>query len=221
TTTVDWVDRFISGVRAELESAQVSLVGGDLSSSSIISVAVTAIGQTRGQRVITRSGALPGQAVAHRGLIGQAAAGLAVLSRGFRSPRALVSAYQRPEIPYGAGAEARRHGATAMIDVSDGLVADLEHIAQASGVVIDIDSGTLPMSEPLSAVAHATGRDPLDFLLAGGEDHGLVATFPFGEVPPLWTVVGQVVERGDRDPMVCVDGKQWLGAKGWNHFAVK
>ncbi len=215
---LDWADKFMEGVVAETQAASVSLVGGDISHSDLISVAVTALGQTRGRPVVRRDGARPGDAVAYRGRLGWAAAGLAVMSRGFRSPRALVGAYQRPQVPYGAGAEANRHQATSLIDVSDGLVADLGHITQASAVIIDIDTGTLELPEPLVAVANATGKDPLDFLLAGGEDHALVASFPFGEVPQLWTVIGRVEELEGRDPAVFVDGQQWLGARGWTHF---
>ncbi len=218
TLPLDWVTKFTEGVQEETDAASVSLVGGDISHSELISVAVTTVGQTSGRSVIKRSGAQAGDAVAFRGRLGWAAAGLAVMSRGFRSPRALVGAYQRPQVPYGAGVEAARHQATSMIDVSDGLVADLGHVAEASGVIIDIDTGTLTMPEPLIAVANATGRDPLDFLLAGGEDHALVATFPFGEVPQLWTVIGRVESLEGRDPAVFVDGALWLGARGWTHF---
>ncbi|MCL2785376.1 MAG: thiamine-phosphate kinase [Propionibacteriaceae bacterium] len=217
-TQVAWLDRFMEGVLEECESAHMSLVGGDLCGGSAISVAVTVLGQTRGKPVIQRSGAQPGDAVAYRGRLGLAAAGLAVLSRGFRSPRALVNAYQRPQVPYGAGVEAGRHGATALIDVSDGLVADLNHIAQPSGVIIDLDSGTLPVSEPIEAVAHATGRDAKDFILSGGEDHALVGCFPFGEVPKLWTVIGRVEALEGRDPAILLDGEEWLGRQGWTHF---
>jgi len=217
-TRVSWVDQFMEGVREECEAGTVSLVGGDLTAGSAIHIAVTVLGQTRGQPVILRSGAQPGDAVAYRGRLGWAAAGLAVLMRGFRSPRAVVGAYQRPQVPYGAGLEAARNQATSLIDISDGLIADLGHIAAASLVVIDIDTGTLPVPAPLEAVAHATGRDPVDFLLSGGEDHALAGTFPFGKVPPLWTVIGRVEAPGGRDPAVLVDGTEWLGTRGWTHF---
>jgi len=218
TTPTSWLDTFMEGVLAECETAHVSLIGGDISSSSILTVAVTALGQTRGRPVIERGGAQPGDAIAYKGRLGWAAAGLAVLTRGFRSPRALVGAYQRPQVPYGAGAEAARHKATALIDVSDGLVADLRHIAQASSVVIDLDSGTLPIPEPLEAIARATGKDPIDFLLSGGDDHALVGAFPFGEVPQTWTVIGRAFDLDGRDPGVFLDGEEWLGPAGWTHF---
>ncbi|MCL2735531.1 MAG: thiamine-phosphate kinase [Propionibacteriaceae bacterium] len=218
TVEVAWLDKFMEGVLEECQTARVSLVGGDVSTSAAISIAVTALGETRGQAVVRRDGARPGDAVAYKGRIGWAGAGLAVLSRGFRSPRVLVSAYQRPQVPYGAGVEANRFGATSLTDVSDGLVADLGHIARASSVVIDLDLETLAPPEPLLAVANATGKDAREFMLSGGEDHALVGTFPFGEVPQLWTVIGRVQALEGRDPAVFVDGEEWLGPRGWSHF---
>ena len=110
---------------------------------------------------VLRSGAQVGDVVALCGRQGWAAGGLAVLGRGFRSPRVLVDAYRRPQPPYDAGAAAAEAGATAMIDVSDGLLADAAHVARASGVGIDITPATLDVPEPLVAVGSATGADPL------------------------------------------------------------
>ena len=83
-----------------------------------------------------------------------------------------------PQVHYGAGAVAARAGATAMIDVSDGLLADLGHVAKASGVSIDLAQDALEVAEPLRVVAVATGKDPYVMILTGGEDHALAATFP-------------------------------------------
>jgi thiamine-monophosphate kinase len=102
-----------------------------------------------------------------------------------------------------------------MIDVSDGLLADLGHIAAASGVLIDVETARLEVAGPLLAAARALHRDPLDWVLSGGEDHALAATFPAGaELPPRWAVIGQVREgRGVR-----VDGSDYRGQSGWQHF---
>jgi thiamine-monophosphate kinase len=137
-----------------------------------------------------------------------------VLGRGFRSPRVLVEAYRRPEPPYDAGPAAAAAGATAMIDVSDGVVADAGHIADASGVAIDLRSAAFEVPEPLHAVAAATGSDPLQLILGGGEDHSLLATFDPGTVPAGWTEVGTVGE----DEGVTVDGARYEGPTGWTHF---
>jgi len=215
---LDWADKFMAGVLEECDSAHLSLIGGDMSTAGNIHIAVTALGETRGKPVIRRDGAQPGDAVAYKGRLGWAGAGLAVLTRGFRSPRAVVAAYRRPQVPYGAGVEAGRSGATSLIDVSDGLVADLDHIAQRSSVVVEVESGCLTVPEPLQTVARATGRDPLGLVLAGGDDHALVGTFPFGEVPQTWTVIGRVEPLDGRDAGVLVDGETWLGGSGWTHF---
>jgi thiamine-monophosphate kinase len=165
----------------------------------------------------------------------------------------LVMAQLRPAPPYDAGPEAADLGAHAMIDVSDGLLADLGHIADASGVQIDVDSAAAfsaqagsPLLEAARAVQMAGRNFPLGrtgsgttpehseaqqwteqwtqqcarrWVLTGGEDHSLVATFPPGvALPPRWTVIGAVREGSG----VLVDGTPWAGgrgATGWDHFA--
>jgi thiamine-monophosphate kinase len=174
-------------------------------------LAVTALGDLQGREPVTRSGARPGDVVALSGRLGWAAAGLAVLGKGFRSPRALVAAHRRPEPPYREGPRAARAGATAMVDVSDGLVQDVGHVAAASGVSIDLRRAALPVPQPLLDVAAALGVDPYDWLLAGGDDHALVATFG-GGVPDGWIAIGAVA-AGDG---VTVDGEAFEG--GHDHF---
>ncbi len=216
-TETDWVKDLATGVRDECEKAGASLIGGDITRGPNVTIAVTVIGELRGRQPVLRSGARPGDAVAVRGRLGWAAGGLAVLSRGFRSPRALVEAYQCPDVAYGAGPDAQRQGATSLIDVSDGLLADLGHIAEESGVRIDLDAERFEIAEPLQALAAATGgKDPLMYVLTGGEDHALAGTFPWGRVPPEWTVVGRVC---DDEPGVLVDGEPYDGPAGWDHFA--
>ena len=108
-----------------------------------------------------------------------------------------------------------------MIDVSDGLLADLGHIAAASGVQIALDSKSFDVADPVRAVASATGRDPLDFVLTGGEDHALAATFHLGDVPEGWAVVGKVLPASEDETAapVLVDGAAWQSSPpGWTHF---
>ena len=129
-----------------------------------------------------------------------------------------MGAYRSPEPPYAAGPQAAAAGATAMVDVSDGLLADLGHVARASGVVIDVDTATLEIAEPLQTVGAATGVDPLLLVLTGGEDHTLAATFPRGRVPIGWTTIGSVAEAGADGPLVLVDGEPFAGVPGFDHF---
>lgn len=214
-----WVREFSTGVRMEADRAGVCLVGGDTTGARDITICVTVIGQTDGHAPVLRSGARSGQVVAVRGRLGWAAAGLAVLERGFRSPRAAVDSQRVPQVPYGAGRQAALAGATAMLDVSDGLLADLGHVAQASGVVIDLDSARFEVDEPVRAVAAATGKDAMGFVLGGGEDHALAACFEIGSVPEGWQVLGRVREpEVDEEPTVLVDGRHWEGSAGWDHY---
>lgn len=213
---VSWVEEFGTGVGAECREAQVSLVGGDLTRAPLVMIGVTAIGQLGGAPAVLRSGARPGQVIAVRGRLGWSAAGLRTLSRGFRSPRAAVEAHRVPQVPYGAGAVAAAAGATALIDVSDGLLADLGHVAQASGLVCALRSDAFEVPDPVAAVAAATGTDPLALILTGGEDHALVGTFDPGAVPTEWWVVGETRAGA---PAVLVDDAAWDGEAGWDHFA--
>jgi thiamine-monophosphate kinase len=107
-----------------------------------------------------------------------------------------------------------------LCDVSDGLLADLGHIAAASQVAIDVHSHALVVPEPLQAVAAATGVDALKFVLTGGEDHALVGTFEPADVPEGWTVIGSVAEGNEERPAgtVTVDGAPYAEDTGHAHF---
>ncbi len=213
-----WVLELADGIAEEAALVGASVIGGDLTRGTEIVIAVTVLGQCEVAPVL-RSGARPGDVVAIAGRQGWAAAGLAVLGRGFRSPRAVVTAHQRPEPPYDAGPAAAKAGATAMIDVSDGLVADAGHIAAGSGVLIDLDTSAFPLDEPLVAVGAALGADPMSFILGGGEDHPLVATFPAGTaLPEGFRPIGTVSAAGDSGPGVTVDGEPYDGTPGHTHF---
>jgi thiamine-monophosphate kinase len=209
-----WALELADGIAAECALVGASVVGGDLTGAEQVVVAVTALGEVAADPVL-RSGARPGDLVALAGRQGWAAGGLAVLTRGFRSPRALVEAYRRPEPPYAAGRRAAALGATSMIDVSDGLLADVGHLAEDSGVAIDVRTAALAVPEPLQAVGAALGADPMRFILAGGDDHSLVATYPAGTLlPDGWTRIGEVAEGSG----VTVDGREWEGPTGHVHF---
>ena len=209
-----WALDFAQDFAEECGLVGASVVGGDLTSADGLVIAVTVLGSCT-QSPVLRSGAGPGDVLALCGRQGWAAAGLAVLGRGFRSPRVLVEAYRRPEPPYDAGRVAAEAGATAMIDISDGLLAEARHLSEDSGVAIDVRRDAFDISEPLHAVAAATGADPLSFILGGGDDHALLATYPSADdVPEGWTVVGSVAEGSG----VTVDGGDYDGPTGWTHF---
>lgn len=214
----DWALELGAGIRDEAATVGAVVVGGDLVRGDTVVVAVTALGDLEGREPVTRAGARAGDVVAVCGRLGWAAAGLAVLSRGFRSPRVLVEAHRVPAPPYAAGPAAAVAGATAMIDVSDGLVADAGHLAAASGVVVALASGRLDVAEPIRSAASAFNTDPLGWVLAGGEDHALLATFPAGTpLPDGFVAVGEVRAAADA-PGVLVDDRPYDGSGGHDHF---
>jgi thiamine-monophosphate kinase len=120
-----------------------------------------------------------------------------------------------PAVPYAAGPEAARLGATSMIDISDGLLQDLGHVADASVVGIDVRRDAFELPAQMRDAANALGVDPYQWLLAGGDDHPLAATFPPGvRLPEGWRVIGSVHDGTG----VTVDQKPWSGGLGWDHF---
>lgn len=231
---VAWARDLASGLGEECAPLGVSVVGGDVSAGDTLVIAVTALGDLQGRGPVVRSGAAPGDRVAVCGRLGWAAAGLALLSRGFRSARPLLDAHRRPEVPYAQGVAAAEAGASAMVDVSDGLVQDLGHIAQASGVSIELAVEAFEVPPRMAEVAASMGLDPLRWVLGGGDDHALAATFPAGQdLPSDWRPIGWVVSAGEEGPRVRVtagDGGSG-GAEtgsgrrpvvfedaGWQHF---
>ena len=219
-TPLNLIREIFTGLAEEAASAGARVVGGDVSSSNQIFISITALGLCPTKGITTRSGAKVGDMVAINGRTGQGAAGLRVLQRGLRSPRTLVEAYRYPMIDYSAGVRARESGAHAMIDISDGLIADLGHIATASGVGIDIDSTSLELTEDLISAAAAFGIDPLQWALTGGDDHALVAVFPAAaQIPDGFRVIGRVIGvKADSQPTVSVDGGPAPEIGGYSHF---
>ncbi|MFI0419357.1 thiamine-phosphate kinase [Spongiactinospora sp. 9N601] len=215
-TSVAWVDQLFDGLREECALVGASVVGGDISRSEAVMLGVTALGDLRDRAPVTRAGARPSDVVAVTGRLGHAAAGLALLTAGARDSGPLVDAHRRPRPPYAMGPRAADLGATAMLDVSDGLLQDLGHVAESSGVRIELDSAAFAVPRELRQAAAELGADPLTWVLTGGDDHALAAAFPAGiGLSGQWQVIGTVTEgRG-----VLVDGREY-GRGGWDHFAV-
>ncbi|ULE33174.1 thiamine-phosphate kinase [Mycobacterium sp. IDR2000157661] len=203
------------GMWHEAETVGAGIVGGDLVSAPQWVISVTALGDLGGRDPVRRNGARPGDTVAMVGEPGRSAAGYALWCKGIGGFDGLRRRHLVPEPPYGQGLVAADAGATAMTDVSDGLLADLGHIAEASGVRIDLSGAALTGDRDAVADAAATlGADPWDWVLGGGEDHSLVATFP-GRLPVGWRAIGRIL---DGAPEVLFDGAVWQGDPGWQSF---
>jgi len=218
---VDWLDALTAGFADECAVVGASVAGGDVTRCDLVVLGVTALGDLGGRAPVTRSGARPGHVVAVAGRLGRSAAGLALLSAGAPaeapSLAEAVAGHRRPCPPYASGVEAAELGASAMLDVSDGLLQDLGHVAEASGVHIELDPAAFApftSDEPVAAAAKELGADPLEWVLSGGEDHALAAVFPSGvRLPDSWHMVGRVIEGSG----VSVLGKDF-GQRGWDHF---
>lgn len=228
---VAWVEDLARGLDDVCRQWGAGVVGGDLAGGPLVVVAVTVLGDLEGRAPVLRSGARPGDVVAHAGVRGRSAAGLALLGAGLagdaRVPddvRAVVlDAFRSPSPPVAAGRDAAIAGATAMLDVSDGLLRDAGRIASASGVRLALDDPADVLADELALlapVAATLGEDATRWVLSGGEDHGLLATFPSGTVlPDGFRVVGRVDELLDDDgALVTVAGRSVPAGGGWDHF---
>ncbi|WP_454086035.1 thiamine-phosphate kinase [Georgenia sp. Marseille-Q6866] len=260
TTPVGWVEDLARGLADVCGPLGVGVDGGDLSAGERLVVAVTVHGDLEGRDPVLRSGARPGDVLAHAGAIGRAAAGLAVLTAGTEdygaaavgsghltagtedddgaaaagsghlttategdddAAAAAVGAFLRPAPPYAVGPAAADAGASAMMDVSDGLLRDAGRMARASGVEIVLDPLAESLAGDLAALAPLgarLGTAPEAWLLTGGEDHGLLATFPAEvQLPAGFRRLG-TVRAGGPGVVTAPQDAAHAAAVGWDHF---
>ena len=214
-TRLQWVADFTAGVADAARDAGTAVVGGDLSSAppGTRMVSITALGELDDGPAVLRSGARPGDVVAVHGTLGRAAAGLLLLQRDQPDVDAdLVLAQRRPSTAYEQGPVAARAGATAMLDISDGLLRDGGRIARASAVRLDLDPAAL--AGDIRALSAAVGAaDAETCVLTGGEEHSLLATFPRGALPPGWREIGAVLPGSG----ITVGSREHTRV-GWDHF---
>ncbi len=214
-TPVAQVDALMAGMWDEAQRIGAGIAGGDMVSCPQWVISVTVLGDLAGHELVRRSGAKPGALIAVTGDLGRSAAGFAMWDTGLAGVEELRRRHLVPEPPYGQGALAAGAGAQAMIDVSDGLIADLGHVAEASGVGMDLSTAALAADlDAVAASAAAVGADPWSWVLGGGEDHALVACFA-GPVPAGWRIIGRVLDGPAR---VLVDDQEWSGHAGWQSY---
>ena len=229
-TAVAWVEDFADGLShaiRDLGAAGCSVAGGDLGRGRELAVTVAILGTLDGKEAVLRSGARPGHTVALAGTVGHAAAGLALLESGpsveLLTPeqRIIMDRQCRPLPPLAAGPSALAAGASAMMDISDGLIRDGSRLVAASGVVLDLDPAVLKLlTGPLSAAADAVGGDPMAWVLGGGEDHGLLATFPADvQLPPGFAAIGSVEALAPMESTGVKIAGRPADTVGWDHFA--
>jgi thiamine-monophosphate kinase len=225
TLPVAWLEGLADGLAASCATTGASVVGGDLSSGATLVVTVTALGDLQGRAPVLRSGAKVGDVVALAGRQGWSGAGLDLLLAGRPevAPE-LVALHLRPDPPYAAGPAAALAGAHALMDVSDGLLTDARRMASASGVTIDLDLAALSRrAVELAVAAEALGDKELalGWVLSGGEDHPLLATFGAeAEIPADFDLIGRVVVGGNIDVTVNGGSADDLARNlpTWDHF---
>jgi thiamine-monophosphate kinase len=174
----EWEERFLSGLHAVCEQYALALLGGDtvaLPARAPRVLGLTAIGRA-GPRVPSRSGGRPGDQLWLVGAIGDSAAGLAELAADAAATGFLVDVYRRP-IPLLASGTALAPHATAMMDVSDGLLLDARRLAEASGCGLRLDLSQLPISEAFRQL-RGEDREARLFAATGGDDYALLAALP-------------------------------------------
>ncbi|WP_373876773.1 thiamine-phosphate kinase [Lolliginicoccus levis] len=218
-TPTAFTDALTDGLWAEAGRFGAGISGGDLVQGRDITVSVTALGQLEGREATRRSGARPGDVVALAGATGRSAAGLHLLEREIAPASAAeeecIAVHRVPRPPYESALAAARSGARSMIDISDGLLADLGHVARASSVSIDLELATWRPCPAVLAVAGAHHGDPWDWVLNGGEDHAFAGTFdPRSPLPEGWSRIGTVTAG---DPRVLVAGQPAAG-QGWTSW---
>jgi thiamine-monophosphate kinase len=214
-----WMDDFLKSLVDLARRFGVSLAGGDISSADKIMVDIVVTGQVPAKKAVLRSGARPGDRIFVTGQLGGSAAVLKQLYTGTQVTPAKNNPHFYPALRLEAGKWLRQHGATAMIDVSDGLSVDLEHICQESQVNATIDAGRLPVAK----------NADLALALHGGEDYELLFTVPGRAKLPSRIAGVRITEIGGIQPQTTsrtrvhlrgVDGRiQSLKPAGWQHFS--
>lgn len=226
-TPVEFVTALADGFWAEAARAGGSIAGGDIVRGPQLVISVTVFGDPLGAHPITRAGATVGATVAIAGRPGWSAAGFALLTSGYPGvsehggaepeAAAAVAAHRAPRPPYDLvrAAVAGGNAPAALTDISDGLLADLGHLAQASGVAVAVDYAAL-RDPALERCAPALEADARQWILTGGEDHVFAGVWPPGSAPPSgWTPIGRI-EAGQG---VTVDGSEYHGPGGWEAFS--
>ena len=241
-TDPPWVAELFEGMLATCGEYGCALVGGDLSRSPVIVISVAVTGEVAAERAVLRSGAAPGHRLAVTGCLGAAAGGLALLRADGVDPapgtreamesawgRALLERHLHPTARVGEGRALAECGATAMMDLSDGLALDLSRLCRESGAGARVELAAIPVAAELHELARVLSIDPLRLALSGGEDYELLAALPPDAVGEArrrisarfgieLTEIGEITEE---PRVVAVDaegGVTPLAAEGWDHF---
>lgn len=216
------VEELYEGMHAACRHWGLRLVGGDTVSADALALSVTALGEVAPHRAVTRAGARPGDRLVLVGGLGAAAAALALLERGLDVTEPLLTAHRRPRPLPTAGRILAEHGASALIDVSDGLGLDLGHICAASTVRASVEATALPLADGVQEAAAQLGADVWDLACGGGEDFALLAAVPAGRAAAAAAAAGagEGVPAAVVGTVVAPDEASWPAVDGTAPTAV-
>jgi thiamine-monophosphate kinase len=217
--TVEFMERLYEGMYAVADRRGFRVVGGDTTHADAMAISVAMLGEVEKEMLCLRSDAEVGDLICVTGDLGKSAAGLALLKAGLEGD---VAAHLEPRCRLKEGRRIARH-ANAMIDVSDGLASEVNHICEMSGVGAVVWKRDIPISDATRASAARCGKDPYDLALSGGEDFELVFTVPKRRLRRIRagcpvTAVGEVV--GKSEGTILEDGASRVPLRGgYDHFA--
>jgi thiamine-monophosphate kinase len=229
-------DDLLDGLLALAAETDTTLAGGDLTRAPALTLAVTVVGHaSRADELVPRSGAEAGDVVVVTGELGGAGAGRLLLDRPELGAAVAEGTAERlrnrqldPTPRLRSGRALTEAGARALIDLSDGLAGDAQHVARASGVALRIEAGLLPLEDGVAELAAAAGQDPLQLAVSGGEDYELLAVLPPDRLTTAsrrmaeaaeatLTKIGQVTAGEGVE--FRLPGGGLLATRGYDHFA--
>ncbi len=228
-TSLRFIDEFYQGIEEMAQRFDTTLVGGDISASpSHLIINISLLGETKEGHFISRSNARMGEGIFVTGNLGDAALGLEILKNRGKEPQysALIEKQLSPYPRVEEGMVIAEKGVTsAMIDISDGLLADLGHILRESRVGAIIWQDKLPLSESFKKYAPQFSPNPLEFALSGGEDYELLFTSPQEKVSLLYescnqfkiTHIGEIIQKSGEIKIVS-HKKVRVKNPGFDHF---
>lgn len=228
--SLEFIDDFMDGMLSRAEEFGVSLIGGDTCSSREgLVICVTIMGEQHPEKIIRRKGARPGDLIFVTGTLGDSALGLTMLKEGKRGEPATDKHLDPfPRVREGI-ALAEAGIPTAMIDISDGLLADLGHILECSGTGAQLELEKIPLSPFFLEKCRPLSRESYSMALAGGEDYELLFTAPASrqrEISALFERLGTpvtaigAITAGEKLSVMAGDGSEYgIDSRGFNHFA--
>ncbi|HEV2858685.1 MAG TPA: thiamine-phosphate kinase [Solirubrobacterales bacterium] len=232
----DEFEALLDGLLALATETGTTLAGGDLTRAPVLTLAVTVVGHARdAEEFVPRSGAQPGDVLVITGELGGAAAGRLLLDRPSLAEAVADETAERlrgrqldPTPRLRSGRALAAAGARAMIDLSDGLAGDALHVAEASGVGLRIEVGSLPLAKGVAEIAAAAGREPVELAVSGGEDYELLAALPLHLLGEASALVGEAAEAtltqigavvAGEGVELRLPGGGLLESSGYDHFA--